>query len=397
MIARRPSERVYLDYNATSPLRTEVRAEIEPILFGSLEQGAFGNPSSVHWAGQAARQLLEAARNRVARVLSRRPSDIIFTSGGTEADNLALSGFFESRDVRTHPQRKLILSSVEHPAVEASAQYWAHHGVEIEKIPVSASGQLDLQAFDEAIHKCRGCEAATLVSVMAVNNETGIIHDLDEVRTRTQAANLRLHVDAVQAAGRLPAATWDADLVVLSGHKLGGLPGAGVLATRTDLPLEAKVVGGPQERGRRAGTESVAAAVSLAAGLELANTERETEMVRLGQLRDHLDSFLLSCPNTTVLNQAPRVKPVTTAVFGGLDGEVLLQALDLEGIAVSSGSACSSGSLEPSSVLTSMGIDAARARSAVRFSLGHQSSMEDIERVIEILPKVLERARSGAF
>lgn len=387
--------RVYLDYNATSPLRPEVRAAIEPLLFNNITHRLIGNPSSVHWAGQEARRNLEDARSRVASILHRHPSEIIFTSGGSEADNLALHGFFSRSSIQEQP-RTLITSAVEHPAVEASAAYWAGRGVTVLRVPVRSDGSLCLTELDAWLKASATAPEATLVSIMAVNNETGIIHDLKTVRELTEAAGVRLHVDAVQAAGRLPFTDWDADLVVISGHKLGALPGSGVLATRSDMPLASMIRGGPQERGKRAGTESVAAATSLAVALELADAHREEEMYRLSELRNQLDSFLCQCPDTQVLDGAPRVAPVSCAVFGAIDGEVLLQALDLEGIAVSSGSACSSGSLEPSSVLSAMGIDAQRARSAVRFSMGHATTQKDLDAVIATLPKLLERARKAS-
>lgn len=379
--------RIYLDYNATSPVRDEVRAAVEPLLFGAPSAGAFGNASSVHWAGQAARRRLEEARAAVAAELRRSPSEILFTSGGTEADNLALLGTLLGPGAGPSP--RLVLSAVEHPAVDEAARVLARRGVEVERVPVTPAGALDLDALERALRR-----PATLVSVMAVNNETGVVHDLSAVLDRARQAGARVHVDAVQAAGRLPLEAFaEADLVVLSGHKLGGLPGAGVLAIRKDAPLAPQIVGGPQERGHRAGTESVAAAVGLAVALERAEAERAAEMARLGRLRDRLDDALRALPGARVLDRAPRVAPVTAAVFEGVDGEVLLQALDLEGVAVSSGSACSSGSLEPSHVLLAMGLPPALALSSVRFSLGRGTTEGEIEAVIDLLPRLLERAR----
>lgn len=376
--------RIYLDYNATSPVRTEVRAAVEPILFGAPEAGAFGNASSVHWAGQAARRYLEGARFKIAQRLNRKPSEIVFTSGGSEADHLALYGCLE----RAPEPRRLVLTAVEHPAVDATARTWAGRGVEVLRLAPTPSGGVDLDALTRALDP-----KPSLVSVMAVNNETGIVHDLPAVRALTGAAGVPLHVDAVQAAGRLPLEAWDGDLVVLSGHKLGALPGVGVLAIREDLALSPVLVGGPQERGRRAGTEAVAAAVSVAVALAVADDDRVEEQARLTTLRNHLEEGLRGLPGASIIDDAPRVAGVSCVVFDDVDGEVLLQALDLEGVAVSSGSACSSGSLEPSHVLLALGVPASRALSALRFSLGRGTTPEEIERVRALMPELLARAR----
>ncbi|MEL6184682.1 MAG: cysteine desulfurase family protein [Myxococcota bacterium] len=379
-----PASRIYLDYSATRPVRPEVRSAVEPILFGSPQDGSFGNASSVHWAGQAARRHLESARGTVARILQRSPGEVVFTSGGTEADNLALAGLL--RSVR-HP--RLLLSAVEHPAVLAPAEAWRNSGVDVVLIPPLSSGALDLESLQKALET-----RTTLVSVMAVNNETGIVHDIPTVRALAAEAGCPLHVDAVQAAGRLPLPSWDADLVALSGHKLGGLPGTGVLAVRASLGLSPTQLGGPQERGHRAGTEFVAGAVSFARALELAEQEREVETRRQAKLRDRLDDALKQLPGCRVLDGTDRVASVTCAVFDAVDGEALLQALDLEGVAVSSGSACSSGSLEPSHVLMAMGLSPEHALSALRFSLGSETEEKDIDVVCRLLPQLLETVRS---
>ncbi|MEO1337408.1 MAG: cysteine desulfurase family protein, partial [Myxococcota bacterium] len=377
--------RVYLDYNATAPVRPEVRQAVEPILFGEVTEGRFGNASSVHWAGQAARRALESARARVANVLSRKPSEVIFTSGGSEADNLALRGVLLHAKVQ---RPRLLISAVEHPAVRGPALALQQSGVDVVEIPVDANGQLRLDALEAELQT-----PTTLVSVMAVNNETGVCLPIDEVIRLARAAGAQVHVDAVQAAGRCPLPS-DADLITLSGHKLGGLPGAGVLAFRDDQPLAAQQLGGPQERGHRAGTESVASAVALATALDLAETHRPREVVRLRRLRDQLEAGLALLPDVRVVGaEAHRVTAVSTVLFEHVDGETVLQGLDLEGIATSSGSACSSGSLEPSHVLLAMGIDGHTAMAAVRFSLGWASEQADIERALAVLPNVVERAR----
>lgn len=385
--------KLYFDYNATAPVRAEVRAAVEPLLFGPLEAGGTGNPSSIHWAGQAARRQLERARSAVARALGRRPGDVIFTSGGTEADNLALLG------VALHPSfrpGRVLISCVEHPAVLAAAARLETLGVTVTRLPVDARGRLDLARLQEVLDAGPPAGGGTLVSVMAVNNETGVCSPVDEVRALASAAGAILHVDAVQAAGRIPLPL-AADLITLSGHKLGGLPGTGALVTRSGIALESTVVGGPQERGHRAGTEFVAGAVALATALELAISEQPAESRRLGALRDRLDAAIGAIPGARIVGGgAPRVAGTTCAVFSEVDGDAVLQALDLEGIAASSGSACSSGSLEPSHVLLAMGIDPREALSAVRFSFGHATRTEEVERLIEILPRVVSDVRARA-
>ncbi len=377
------SVRSYLDYNATAPVRPEVRALVEPILFGDPGSGQFANASSVHWAGQAARKTLEGARSKLAGFFGRKPSEILFTSGGSEADDLALQG------VLLHPScphRRLITSAVEHPAVRATAHQLEAQGVELVEIPVDGQGRLDLEALEKALEKPAG-----LVSVMAVNNETGVVHELEAVRRLCVEHEVPLMVDAVQAPGRIPLP--DADFVVVSGHKLGGLKGAGALVRRHRIPLRPRLVGGPQERGLRAGTEDVAAAVGLVEALTLAEAERAREVPRLTALRDRLETGLVALGATVVGAVAPRVGATSTVLFPHVEGDALLQALDLEGVAASSGSACSSGSLEPSHVLLAMGHDADAALGALRFSFGWASRDEDVDRVLDALPALLARIR----
>lgn len=380
--------RVYLDYNATAPVRPEVRAAVEPILFGDLTGGDFANASSVHWAGQAARKRLESARGRLAERLGRRASDVIFTSGGSEADNLALFGHL------LHPAvepKRLVLSAVEHPAVRSAAERLVEQGVDVDTFGVRPDGQLDLDDLERKLER-----PTALVAAMSTNNETGVEHDVDAVITRAHAAGARVMVDAVQSVGKRP---WpvDADLVVFSGHKLGGLKGAGCLVRREDVVLRGELVGGPQERGLRAGTEDVAAIVAMVEAALIADDRRDEENARLLHLRRGLEELLTRTPACEIVGQStPRAANTVTAVFADVDGDVVLQGLDLEGVAASSGSACSSGSLEPSHVLTAMGYGPDRALSAVRFSLGWASTNRDIEHVAEVLPRVLERARAHA-
>ncbi len=377
--------RVYLDYNATAPVRPQVREAIEPLLFGSVQDGLHGNASSVHWAGQAARRVLEGARTELSERLDCKPSELIFTSGGSESDNLALRG------VMLHPSnagKRLLISSVEHPAVLEAAHLLRADGIEVVELPVDPQGALKLQALERALQG-----GAALVSVMTVNNETGVCMPIDEVVELSHAHGALVHTDAVQALGRLPALP-KADLVTFSGHKLGGLKGAGALIVRGDVPLRAEIVGGPQERGKRAGTENVPAIVAMNIAAGIALDQQAAEHKRLGALQARLDALLNEQKGTRVIGaSSERVFNTSTAIFDDVDGEALLQALDLEGIAVSSGSACSSGSLEPSHVLEAMDVPAEKALSAVRFSTGWATTPEEIQHLEALLPSVLAQVR----
>lgn len=372
---------IYLDYNATAPLRPEVRDWLE----ASLRQGLFGNASSVHALGQRARRHLEDARARIARIGQRKPSEVIFTSGGTEANNLALRGSLLGRKSGSP---RLLVSATEHPAVLEPARRLRDEGVELEIIPVDAEGRLRLDALEQALER-----PTTLVSVMAVNNETGVLSPLAEIVALAQARGARVHVDAVQAAGKLPLPV-EADLVTLSGHKLGAPPGIGVLLGRASLGLRPELLGGPQERGHRGGTEPFLLAVCMAIALECAEASRAEEHPRLLGLRDRLEAGLRQLGGVRIVGEARARAPGTsTALFSGIEGDALLQALDLAGVAASSGSACSSGSLEPSHVLLAMGFSAEESKSAVRFSTGFLTTPEEIDRVLVLLPGLLKPLR----
>ena len=327
----------------------------------------FANPSSVHKPGQDARALVDAARERCARALGCAAKEIIFTSGGTEADALGILGVRPARVVTT---------AVEHPAVLAACAQ-----VECVKVPVFSDGSLDLDALRRAL------PGASLCSVMAANNETGVIFPLREVAALCRDAGVPLHVDAVQAVGKMPL-DFPWDLISLSAHKIYGPKGAGLLAAR-GVKLQATQGGGHQERGRRGGTENVAGIVGMGAALERAAAAPWSP-----RLRDRLEEAAVQIPGAHVAGRGqPRVWNTLNVAFGGCDGETLLAALDLEGIAVSTGSACSSGSLEPSPVLLAMGYPPALARGAVRFSLWSGNTEEEIARVCEVLPQVVARTR----
>ncbi len=358
---------IYLDANATTPLSREVMAEMMPALAEH-----FANPSSVHKPGQDARALVDAARERCARALGCAAREIIFTSGGTESDALALLG--------ARP-RKIVTTAVEHPAVLGACAA-AHECV---WVPVLPSGELDVEELRRAL------PGASICSVMAANNETGVIFPLREVGALCREAGVPLHVDAVQAAGKMPL-DFPWDLLSLSAHKIRGPKGAGLLASRVKLsPVQA---GGHQERGRRAGTENVAGIVGMAAALERAVAAQPADEVRLRALRDRLEAAASEIPDAHVAGRGvSRVCNTLNVAFAGCDGETLLAALDLEGISVSTGSACSSGSLEPSPVLLAMGYAKELARGAVRFSLWSGNTDEEIARVCDVLPRVVARAR----
>jgi cysteine desulfurase len=359
---------IYLDANATTPLSREALDEMMPAL-----AGLFANPSSVHKQGQDARALVDLARERCARALGCAPREVIFTSGGTEADALGILG--------SRPER-VVTTAVEHPAVLGACQAAPQRTV----IPVFASGELDLDALRRAL------PGASLCSAMAANNETGVIFPLREISALCREKGVPLHVDAVQAAGKVPL-DFPWDLISLSAHKVGGPKGAGLLATRRKVV--ALQGGGHQERGRRGGTENVAGIVGLGKAIEIATVQQDALEPRLRALRDRLEATAREIPGSTIAGAAAsRVCNTLNVAFAGCDGETLLAALDLEGIAASAGSACSAGSLEPSPVLLAMGYPPQLARGAVRFSLWSGNTEEEIARVCEVLPPVVARIRS---
>jgi len=362
---------VYLDANATTPLSREVMAEMTPAL-----AELFANPSSVHKPGQDARALVDTARERCSRTLGCAPREIIFTSGGTESDALGILG--------SQP-RKVVTSAVEHPAVLGACA----KAPECVRVPVLASGELDLEALRRAL------PSASLCSIMAANNETGVIFPLREVAALCHDAGVPLHVDAVQAAGKIPLDfPWDS--ISLSAHKIEGPKGAGLLAVR-GMKLEGLQRGGHQEQGRRAGTENVAGIVGMSAALHRASQAQPLLEPRLRALRDKLEAAAREIPGAHVAGRAAsRICNTLNVAFEGCEGETLLAALDLEGIAVSTGSACSSGTLEPSPVLLAMGYSSELARGAIRFSLWSGNTEEQIDRACRVLPGVVSRAR-GSF
>ncbi|HEX6750054.1 MAG TPA: cysteine desulfurase family protein [Longimicrobium sp.] len=374
---------IYLDYAASAPLRPEAR---EAML--SFLDGRWGNPSSIHRFGREARAALEDARARLARVIGASPAEIVFTRAGTEADDLAILG-----RARMVPGAPVAVSAIEHKAVLASAHAAEAEGAPLVLLPVDGDGVVRMDAVDAALER-----KLAVVSVMWANNETGALQPVAEIAARCRAAGAVFHSDAVQALGKVPVRVDEvpADLVAFSAHKLGGPKGIGALFVRRGTQLRPLLFGGGQERGLRPGTEDVAGAAGFAAAAEAAEAVREAEMARIAALRDRLEEGLRARVPGLAVNAAgaPRLPTVSNVSVPGADPEALLVSLDLQGIAVSSGSACASGAVEPSHVLTAMEIPAALAGPSVRFSLGWGTTDAEIDRVLDVFPAIAERVRS---
>lgn len=376
--------RIYLDHNATTPVRDEVADAMD-----RAQRELYGNPSSVHEEGAASRAAIERARAQVASLLSCAPGDVLFTGGASEANNTAL--------LRVAPVlagRHLVTSNVEHPSVEGPLEALAACGWRITRLPVDATGRLGADAVAGAL-----TDDTALVSLIWANNETGVLLPIEEVAEVVAPHAARLHVDATQAVGKLPLdlSRVRVDLLSLAGHKFGGPKGVGCLVLR-DLPeFEPLLRGGPQEGRRRAGTENVAGIVGLGVACELAERELPDRVRRYAELRDRLWAGLREkVPGVRRNGDPEHVLPNTLNVsFERTAGELLLQALDLEGVAVSAGAACSSGSIEPSRVLVALGLDPLAARGTLRFSVGHGTRESDIDRVLALLPDLVARVRAA--
>lgn len=382
---------IYLDHAATTPVRPEVLEAMLPYF-----SQRFGNPSSIHILGQEARKALEDARETVAHVLGCRASEVIFTSGGTESDNAAIKGVaLALRQTGNH----IITSAIEHHAVLHTCHQLEQLGFQTTLVPVDRYGMVDPDAVGRAI-----TERTILVSIMYANNEVGTVEPIADiaqvVRERGKALGRRIpfHTDAVQAAGFLDLRV-DAlgvDLLSLSAHKFHGPKGVGVLYIRRNTPFEPLLMGGGQERERRSGTENVPGIVGLATALALAEEERPRVSARLSRLRDYFIARVLEGVPGAILNGHPTQRLPNNAhfCFPGVEGEPILLGLDMEGICASSGSACSTGSLEPSHVLTAMGLPPDIARSSVRFTMGRDTTEAEIERVLQVLPDLVQRLRA---
>jgi cysteine desulfurase len=379
---------IYLDHAATTPVRPEVRAAMEPF-YGPQ----FGNPSSAHRWGRAARAALDEARERLGAVMGARADEVVFTSGGTEADNLAVLGAWRAR--RGDARRAVVSTPVEHKAVLAAVAHAAAEGAAERLLRIDGDGVVDPASADGML----GADAA-VCSVMWVNNETGVVQPVPALAERARARGVVMHTDAVQAFGRLPVdvRATPVDLLTISGHKLGAPKGVGALYVRRGTALAPLFHGGAQDRGRRPGTENVAYAVGLATAAELAVAEREAECARLVSLRDALEAAILGgAPDAVIHGRgAARAPHVTSVSVPGVDGASLLLALDLHGVAVSGGSACQTGKAEPSHVLLAMGVDPALASGAVRLSVGALTTPACVARAGALLPRLAAKARAVA-
>jgi cysteine desulfurase len=375
---------IYLDHAATTPVRAEVLEAMLPF-FGAR----FGNPSSVHRWGREARVALDEARERVARCLGASPDELCFTSGGTEADNLAILGSF--RALRA-TRRAVVSTPLEHKAVLAAVHQAAREGGEERLLEVDARGVVAADSFDRLVDGSVAC-----ASVMWVNNEVGVVQDVPAFATVARERGALFHTDAVQAFGKVPIDVREVpvDYLTLSGHKIGAPKGIGAMFIRRGAPLEPLMHGGSQDRGRRPGTENVALAVGLARAAELTLEERERECERLGRLRDELEAALLErIPDAMVHGRgAPRAPHILNISVPGTDSESLLMALDLKGVACSAGSACQSGSITPSHVLVAMGVSPALAAAAIRMSVGTLTTDDDVRHVAELFPALIQKAR----
>jgi cysteine desulfurase len=372
--------RVYLDNNATTPVLPEVLEAMRPY-FGEH----FGNASSIHHHGQETRAAVERARESVARLLGCRASEVVFTSGGTESDNLAIFGIAGASD-------HVITSTIEHHAVLNACKHLATTGCEVTYIPVDGRGLVDPADVKRAIRP-----NTKLITVMFANNETGVLQPVAEIGKIAAEAGIYFHTDAVQAAGKISISVGEigCQLLTISGHKLHGPQGVAALYVRKGTQIEPMLYGGSHERSRRAGTENVPGIIGLGKAAELASASLDSgENLKMAAARDQLERELLAIEGTGVNGKGTTRVPNTTNIyFDGIEGEALVIALDLKGLAVSTGAACSSGSIEPSHVLTAMGQSHARAKAGIRFSLGKQNTIDDVDFALALLTEAVGRLR----
>jgi cysteine desulfurase len=373
--------RVYLDNNATTPLLPEVFEAMRPYY---LEQ--FGNASSIHQQGQQARAAVEHAREQVAELLNCRAAEVVFTSGGTEGDNLALFGMAKPGD-------HIITSAIEHHAVLNSCHRLEELGCTVTYLPVDERGVVDPDDVRRALQP-----QTRLISIMFANNETGVVQALNEIGKIAAEADVYFHTDAVQAASKVPIDVKEigCDLLTISAHKFHGPQGTGALFVRKGTLLQPLFYGGRHERSRRAGTENVPGIVGLGKAAEIAHRGfTDGKVAQIAALRDRLESAFLQNIEQTAVNGegAPRTPNTANLSFDCIEGEAMVIALDLKGLSISTGAACSSGAIEPSHVLTAMGLSPDRARGSIRFSLGKQTTAEDVEFALELVPEVVARLR----
>jgi len=373
--------RAYLDNNATTPLLPAVLEAMQPYF---IEQ--FGNASSIHHHGQQTRAAVERARESVAGLLGCRASEIVFTSGGTESDNLAIFGIVQAGD-------HVITSAIEHHAVLNACKRLESMGCEVTYLPVDGQALVSPEDVKRALRP-----NTRLITIMMANNETGVIQPVNEIGAIAAEADVFFHTDAVQAAGKAPldVKAIGCDLLSISGHKIHAQQGVGALCVRKGTLLQPMLYGGRHERARRAGTENVAGIVGLGKAAEMARAGFSNgEVAKIRELRDRLEHTVLKTIDSVGVNSAgaPRVPNTSSIYFDYIEGEALVIALDLKGVAVSTGAACSSGAIEPSHVLTAMGLSADRARASLRFSIGKQNTSEDVDLLLAILPETVARLR----
>jgi cysteine desulfurase len=378
--------RIYLDHNATTPVDPAVLNAMLPYFSGD-----FGNASSIHTFGQRARAAVETAREQVATLLNARPQEIIFTSGGTESDNHAIFGIVQallSAQAAVH----IITSSIEHEAVLNTCQALEKQGVTVAYLPVSRDGLIDLNDLRKAIRT-----GTVLITVMHANNELGTVQPVEEIGRIAAEHDIYFHTDAVQSVGKIPVdvKTLQLDLLSLSGHKLYAPKGVGAIYIKGGTRLRQFLYGGHHQRGFRPGTENVAGIVGLGKAAELARLSLSKDAVRISALRDHLERGLLARVPDSRANGAgaPRTPNTSNITFPGIEGEALIISLDLKGLACSTGAACSSGAVEPSHVLTAIGLPAAEARASIRFSLGRHTTAGEIDAALEIVPAAVAQLR----
>lgn len=380
--------RIYLDHNASTPVRADVLDAMLPYF-----REHYGNASSAHAFGQEAKGAIEEARGRVAALVNASPAEIVFTSGGTESDNMGVLG--AARALAAPGRRHVIVSEIEHEAVRNAATALEAEGFAVTRVPASPDGRVDSAAVAGALR-----DDTVLVSVMAANNETGVLQPVAEIGALCAGRGVAFHTDAVQAAGKIPvdARAWQATYLTIAAHKFYGPKGVGALYLKRGAKTSPLLFGGEHERGRRPGTENVPAIVGMGAAAELARAELDATPPRMAALRDRLEQGLLARVPQTIVHggAAPRVCNTSHLSFVGAEGEHLLLTLDQKGIACSSGSACKSGSSHPSHVLLSMGVPALVAQSAVRLSVGRATTEAEIDAVLEILPAAVQKLRAAS-
>lgn len=391
-ICLKSTGRVYLDHNATTPLATELASQIQQWVL------QWGNPSSIHFDGRGPKSLLRESRQSMAKMIGADPLELIFTSGGSEANNLALKGVFESlffsqvKGSSLLDRPRILVSAVEHPSVRNTLEFLKQKGASVELIPISREGRVDLEAYAQQLN-----ERVALVSMMYANNETGNIFPIQKMAKLAHEKGALFHCDAVQALGKatVDVRKWEVDLASFSAHKFYALKGAGVLYSKKGVHLESLIHGGGQERGRRAGTENVLSLASLGWMAQFGD-QIETRAGEMKQLRDKLEMQILSIiPDTKITGiEGKRLANTSCILISGVDGESLLMNLDLKGISVSTGAACSAGNTEPSPTLLAMGLTRFEAQSSLRVSLGWGTTQEELDRFLEVLQAVVVRLRS---